>query len=232
MRRSDSSTGPTLRGLKLVLRVLFFALLIGLAVLVLSEGPSFSDLLGGRQASAAPTIGLVAGHWQSDSGAVCPDGLQEVDLNLEIARGVADRLRTAGYTVEVLPEYSPRLNGYRADLLLSIHNDSCTVQLSGYKIAGTDRSSAPEATGDLVALLNDAYAEATGLELHLNTITEDMLEYHAWRQIDASTPAAIIECGFMGGDRALLTDQQERVVKGIVNGLIAYLTRDETTPAP
>ncbi|NLG26343.1 MAG: N-acetylmuramoyl-L-alanine amidase [Chloroflexi bacterium] len=232
MRRSDSSTGPALRGLKLVLRVLFFALLVGLVVLILSEGISFSDLLGGRQTSAAPTIGLVAGHWQSDSGAVCPDGLQEVDLNLQIARGVADRLRTAGYTVEVLPEYSPRLNGYRADLLLSIHNDSCTVQLSGYKIAGTDRSSIPEATGDLVALLNDAYAEATGLELHLNTITDDMLEYHAWRQIDAGTPAAIIECGFMGGDRALLTDQQERVVKGIVNGLIAYLTRSETTPAP
>ena len=30
-------------------------------------------------------IGIVAGHWKNDSGAVCPDGLKEVDVNLNIA---------------------------------------------------------------------------------------------------------------------------------------------------
>ena len=30
-------------------------------------------------------IGIVAGHWQYDSGAVCPDGLKEETVNLQIA---------------------------------------------------------------------------------------------------------------------------------------------------
>ena len=34
---------------------------------------------------ANPVICIVAGHWGNDSGAVCPDGLTEADVNLRIA---------------------------------------------------------------------------------------------------------------------------------------------------
>lgn len=226
MPRDTARPRSPLYGLILAVRIIFFGMLAGLLILVLSERPSLSGILQGRSRTEQPVVGLVAGHWQSDSGAVCPDGLQEVDLNLDIARRVADLLRDEGYRVEVLPEYSPRLDGYQAALLLSIHNDSCVAGLSGYKVAPSSAPDAASASADLVALLYAHYAEATGLEPHLNTITADMTDYHAWRQIDTGTPGAIIECGFMGGDRALLTEGVERVSTGIANGLLAFLRRE------
>lgn len=183
-----------------------------------------------RRQAGQPKIGLIAGHWQSDSGAVCPDGLEEMDLNLSIARRVAYILRKQGYSVEILPEFSPRLNGYRADALLAIHSDSCVADLSGFKVARMTHSSDPEAEDRLVRWLYQTYAEATGLTPHPNTITEDMREYHALRQIAPETPGAIIECGFMGGDRHLLTQEQDRVAVGIANGLIAFLREQGAAP--
>jgi len=54
-----------------------------------------------------PKIGVVAGHWQNDSGAICEDGLQEVEINLDVARRVVALLRRAGYDAEVLAEFAP-----------------------------------------------------------------------------------------------------------------------------
>ncbi len=42
-----------------------------------------------------PYVGIVAGHWGNDSGAVCPDGVTEQQTNLEIAKRVAERLARA-----------------------------------------------------------------------------------------------------------------------------------------
>jgi N-acetylmuramoyl-L-alanine amidase len=92
-------------------------------------------------------------------------------------------------------------------------------------------SAVPEEEDRLVSTLYKAYGEATGLHPHYNTITEDMREYHALRQIADETPGAIIECGFMGGDRYLLTEEQDRVAVGIANGLLAFLREAAgTTP--
>ena len=74
-----------------------------------------------------PRIGIIAGHSASDSGAMCPDGLQEVDVNLDIARRVVALLVQYGWTADLLEEFDVRLNGYQADALLSIHADSCNV---------------------------------------------------------------------------------------------------------
>ena len=205
-----------------VVRIVLLLVLGGLVLLSLSETPSVANWLAGSK-PRNPLVGLIAGHWQSDSGAVCPDGLQEVDLNLDIARRVAGILRKQGYRVEVLPEYSPRLNGYRAAVFLSVHCDSCIDEMSGFKIARMTHSSVPEKEDLLVSSLYQSYAEATGLQPHPNSITEDMRQYHALRQIAPETPGAIIECGFMGGDRHLLTNEQDRVAAGIVNGIVAFL---------
>ena len=221
--------------LKTLVTVVTLALIItagGLTLLGLTETTSLSDWLAGR--TGRPLVGLIAGHWQNDSGAVCPDGLEEAEINLQIARQVADLLRQQGYRAEVLPEYSPKLNGYQAAALLSIHCDSCLENLSGFKIARMTHSTDPEMEDALVKDLYEAYAEATGLAPHLNTITDDMREYHALRRIAPETPGAIIECGFMGGDRYLLTKEQARVAVGIANGLLAFV-RERTvsaTPLP
>ncbi len=211
--------------------ILLVALLITLGGLtLLGAVETFTATVFPIGQKGQPKVGLIAGHWQSDSGAVCPDGLEEVDLNLGIARRVAYILRKQGYSVEILPEFSPRLNGYRADALLAIHNDSCLKNLSGFKVARMTHASDPEAEDRLVRWLYQTYAEATGLAPHPNTITDDMREYHALRQIAPETPGAIIECGFMGGDRHLLTEEQDRVAVGIANGLIAFLREQGRVP--
>jgi N-acetylmuramoyl-L-alanine amidase len=211
-------------------RVAVLVTLVGLGLLVLLEKATTGNALrplGGKK----PRVGIIAGHWQHDSGAVCEDGLEEVELNLQIARTVARIMRKQDYHVEVLPEFSPQLNDYRAAVLLSIHCDSCIDHLSGFKIARMTHSVVPEEEDRLVNTLYKAYGKATGLEPHYNTITDDMREYHALRQIADETPGAIIECGFMGGDRYILTEEQDRVAVGIANGLLAFL-RDGAGATP
>ena len=48
-----------------------------------------------------PRLGIVAGHWGSDSGAVCADNLAEHDVNLTIASMVRDQLIFAGFDVDL-----------------------------------------------------------------------------------------------------------------------------------
>ncbi len=213
-------------------RATLLVILVGLGLLVALEEASTGNVLGAL-GSRNPRVGIVAGHWQHDSGAVCADGLEEVELNLQIARGVARIMRKHGYNVQVLPEFSPELNGYRAAVFLAIHCDSCTPDLSGFKVARMTHSAVPQKEDRLVNTLYRTYREATGLEPHYDTITEDMRQYHALRQIADETPGAIIECGFMGGDRYLLSQEQERVAVGIANGLLAFLREtSEATRQP
>jgi len=168
-------------------------------------------------------VGLVAGHSGYDSGAVCPDGLTEVEVNLVIAERTAERLRQAGAQVDLLQEFDPRLRGYRADAFVSIHADSCQGNYSGFKVARVEHSAVPEAEDRLVECLWQRYQAATGLAPHPGSITYDMREYHAFREIDPQTPGAIIEVGFLGGDRWLLTRRPERVAKGIADGILCFL---------
>jgi N-acetylmuramoyl-L-alanine amidase len=169
-------------------------------------------------------IGIVAGHWPDDSGAVCPDGLTEVEINLAVAQQVVASLTRAGYSAEVLAEFSPSLDGYQATALVSIHSDSCNVpEATGFKVARVTSSLVPELEDRLVACLIDKYQSATDLRFHRNSITYDMKEYHALYEIAPETPAAIIEIGFLDADRRLLTRRQDRVVRGIVDGIECFV---------
>ncbi|NPA30540.1 MAG: N-acetylmuramoyl-L-alanine amidase [Chloroflexi bacterium] len=189
---------------------------------------------------AAPTwappssvIGIVAGHSgaQSDPGAVCPDGTTEAQVNRAIALLVQERLRALGYDAVVLDEFDPRLQGFRGPALVSIHADACVRRedLTGFKVAV---SAALQRNEDLAALtqanrlkacLVEAYRQTTGLAYHPYTVTRDMTEYHAFAEIAPSTPAVIIEVGFLGQDYDLLVQQPERVAQGIVDGLLCFL---------
>ena len=57
-------------------------------------------------------IGIISGHRGlsrnnigNDPGAVCEDGLEEADINFEVARRVVDNLRARNYTVDLLDEF-------------------------------------------------------------------------------------------------------------------------------
>ncbi len=190
---------------------------------------------------AAPTwappppaaIGIVSGHWgaQNDPGAVCPDGTTEAEVNHTIALLVQERLRALGYNAIVLEEFDPRLRGFRGPALVSIHADSCVRRedLSGFKVAvsaalqHSDDVAALARANRLKACLVDAYQRTTGLAYHPYTVTRDMTEYHAFGEIAASTPAVIIEVGFLGQDGDLLIHRPEQVAQGIVDGLLCFL---------
>ena len=173
-----------------------------------------------------PRIGIVSGHRGNDSGAVCKDGLTEAQINYDIASRVAVEMRANGYRVDLLDEFDPRLSGYRALLVLSIHADSCDYinnEATGFKVAHVFDSHVPEQEDKLVRCLSEWYAARTGMHFHENSVTRDMTNYHGFYEIAPDTPGAIIETGFMYLDRAILIQRADLVAQGIVDGLICFL---------
>jgi N-acetylmuramoyl-L-alanine amidase len=208
----------------------------------LSPGELASQLASavGRNAAPTPlpqaTIGIVAGHsglnpdtGLPDPGAVCPDGLNERDINMQIAKLVVRGLEGAGYKPDLLEEFDKRLVGYRAVALVSIHADSCQPinnDATGYKVASALDTAVPDRAQRLVACLADRYGQATGLRYHPNSVTRDMTAYHSFYEVNSQTPAAIIETGFLYLDREFLTKHPEDAARGIVEGVLCYVNNE------
>jgi N-acetylmuramoyl-L-alanine amidase len=231
-------------GVAVVLATLFTAWTpAGLLPDSLSE--RVSGALGSQElmsATAFPTatarphlrIGVVSGHWGSDSGAVCPDGLTEAEINLEIATRVKDSLVGHGYEVDLLREFDTRLIGYKAMVLVSIHADSCNYindQATGFKVSSAVSTMYPENANRLTSCLRTRYTEATNLTYHQGSVTPDMTHYHAFDEIHHETTAAIIETGFMNLDRQILTEQPEIVAQGIIDGILCFVRNEDITKA-
>jgi N-acetylmuramoyl-L-alanine amidase len=185
--------------------------------------------------SPRPRIGLVAGHWGNDSGAVCEDGLTEEEVNVQITSMVQELLSREGFEVDVLQEFDQRLNSYRALALVSIHNDSCNYindQATGFKVASAVSSAFPERASRLTACLSHRYQAATGLRFHYNTVTRDMTEYHAFNEIHSDTTAAIIETGFLNLDREILTKRTDLVAQGVASGILCFIRNEDIPNLP
>ncbi len=177
-------------------------------------------------------IGLVAGHWGNDSGAVCADGLTEVEVNITIASLAREYLIKLGYQVDLLEEFDVRLTDYRAAALVSIHADSCAFinnQATGFKVTTALATLVPEESSRLTACIRQRYQTKTGLPLHSTSITKDMSSYHAFDEINALTPAAIIETGFLNLDRQILVESPQLIAQGIVDGILCYLRNESIT---
>lgn len=204
------------------------------------------------QATALPStpnwlrrIGVVSGHRgpENDPGAVCPDGLTEAEINLNVAQRVVRNLQARGYTVDLLDEFDPRLADYQAELLVSIHANTCQDYgevVSGYLISTSDARVSSGNDQLLVECVAAHYREASQLNRRFG-LTRDMTDYHIFRQIHPLTPAAILELGFMFSDRDLLTQQPDLLARGITDGVLCYLepgdanilaTLQAPTPAP
>jgi len=171
-------------------------------------------------------IGIVAGHYGYDSGAVCSNGTTEAESNLEIATLVQKKLTDMGYTVDLLEEFDDRLEGYRASVLISIHLDSCNYindLATGYKVASALSDQNLAASQKLTTCLSEQYGEITGLAYHAGSVTDDMTYYHAFNEIDPQTPAGIIEAAFMNMDYQLITENPELIADGIVAGILCFL---------
>lgn len=184
-------------------------------------------------------IGIQAGHWLA--GQAPPElsrlvlqtgtswaGVNEWEINLDVAQRVASILRPQGYVVDVLPATVPR--GYLADVFVSLHGDGDgTGAKSGYKLAhGSRRGPYEEA---LMRAIIDAYGPATGLAYDQHGVTPAMRGYYAfnWRRYQHSaaphTPAVILEMGFVSHahDRHLMTARADLVARAIADGILAFL---------
>jgi N-acetylmuramoyl-L-alanine amidase len=174
--------------------------------------------------ASPPLVGIVAGHKGYDPGAVCPDGLTEAEINYRVALEVTSLLERQGVQTDLLDEFDDRLTEYQANALVSIHSDSCSIPgATGFKAARVTDSAIPEAEDQLVACLNQNYAAYTGLPQHPASITDNMTDYHAFREIAKQTPGAIIETGFMLEDRYLLEHKPKIVARGIAAGILCFL---------
>jgi hypothetical protein len=184
-------------------------------------------------------VGIQAGHWMTEN--VPPelqrldnqtgaswDGINEMDINLDIAQRVATLLRSKGLAVDVLPTTIPA--GYVADAVVALHADSDgSGDNSGFKMAHSTRRSPYE--DQLMNDVRDEYAAATGLDWDPVHITRSMTQYYlfAWNRYRSSTspftPSVILEMGYVSndGDRALMIDQADIVATGIANGILRFL---------
>lgn len=182
-------------------------------------------------------IGIVSGHWGNgdDPGAVCPDGTNEHDINLAIATLTRQKLEAQGYNIDLLQEFDSRLEGYQAALLLSIHSDTCDIiddQATGFKVAASTYSRDKNLTDRLSACLYDRYGKITGLPYRSGNITLNMTDYHAFSVINSTTPAAIIETGFLNLDHSLLVDHPDVVSDGLVAGVLCFVRSESVQPIP
>ncbi len=187
----------------------------------------------------ARRVGIQVGHWKTDeappelrklipqTGATW-DGVNELDVNLDVAQRVAALLTRQGVIVDLLAATVPV--GYVADAFLALHADSDSVgELSGFKLShGPERGPFEDR---LIADVKDAYGKATGMAYDSEHIGLNMIYYYPfnWGRFQhaaaAHTPAAILEMGYLSSDadRALLTDHADRIAGAIAVGLLRFL---------
>jgi len=191
-------------------------------------------------------VGIQAGHWRiaelpmeqirlrGDTGARW-GALTEAEVNLAIAGRVALQLEQAGIEVDLLPATVPP--DYDADAFVAIHaDDGGGSRESGWKVASPWRSS--EASRRLRDSVSSAYAGETGLPSDRYGVSFNMRGYYAfsWTRfshaISPSTPAAIIETGFLtsAADRRIIVDDPDRAARGISLGIIGFLAQRASMP--
>lgn len=245
-----SETAPRRRPLRILLNTLIVAVLA--ATFFTAFTPAFfstslrdqmavlltpqPDNADAPPATSRPRIkiGIVSGHWGNDSGAVCENGTTEAEVNLRIATLVQQKLSALGYDTDLLNEFDPRLTGYQAAMLVSIHNDSCEYindQATGFKVAAAVSARDNNLANRLAACLRDRYQRTTGLPLH-DSVTNDMSFYHAFDEISPNTSSAIIETGFLNLDYKFLTEKPEVAADGIEKGILCFINNETIAPTP
>jgi N-acetylmuramoyl-L-alanine amidase len=60
-----------------------------------------------------------------------------------------------------------------------------------------------------------------------------MTSYHTFYEVNAATPIAIIETGFLNLDFKILTEHPELVAQGVIDGIMCYIKNEViVTPTP
>lgn len=194
-------------------------------------------------------VTLQAGHWRNEN---LPDeqkhlsghtgasagGVNEVDVNVAVARLTAKRLHERGYSVEILDATVPV--SYTTDLFIAIHADgNARPSWRGFK-AVAPWVSVP-ASDAFVSFLYEEYGKATGLPSDAFT-SDAMADYYAFSPVRyrhalaPGVPSALLEMGFVTNpdDRKVLSTRQDSLAWGIANAVDRYFRSGQagTPPTP
>lgn len=180
------------------------------------------------------TIVIDAGHGGTDAGAMrrepAPKGqrgafVMEKDVNLAVARRLADKLRARGATVILtrstdvfvsLPDRVTMSNGIQPDLFLSVHSNAATDR----NVDGIETyyySSASECPADRIQ-----HALVSGLSETSNWVRQRELyvTHHA------TVPAVLAEIGYLSHPSKLMLLKtpayQDRVASSLARGVEDY----------
>ncbi len=210
-----------------VLAIALFAAAVGLLLLA---GVSQQHVTPGPDTQRRWTVVVDAGHGGHDPGAVV-DGVQEKDIALSLA------LRVAAYAdaypeLEVLltrasDRYVELVDRVRlaeavgADLYLSVHaNANAAPSICGVETWVHSAVARSNPSWALAEAVQAAVVRATGAP-DRGVLQQQLYLRHTY------LPAALVEVGYMTCPaelpRLLDTAYQERIARGIVDGLLAYL---------
>jgi N-acetylmuramoyl-L-alanine amidase len=195
-----------------------------LGILVLCAG---LGAVGAGPARAAPpasaaelperfdTVVIDAGHGGDDQGARGPRGLLEKDIVLDVARRLAEKLRSAGIRVVLtrdgdrfvgLEERTSLANDARADLFVSIHaNGSDARAARGVETFFVSLDASDEAARRLAAAENEAFEQAgkpaqTGADPLLAILGDMIATEHL---VDSQEFARLVLGQLLSSDRAV-----------------------------
>ena len=197
---------------------------------LLQEGgvPSIYETL--FAAHRIPVIALDAGHGGTDAGCSA-EGIEEKQINLQIANLVSEKLTQMGYQVFMIREEdgyfgladrAKLANFRRADAYISIHQnyyeeDSAVSGMETWFYgADTDRDSRR-----LAQLIHKETIESTGAAAR--ELRDDANFYVTEK---TAMPSCLIETGFLSNpqERELLAtpEYQEKIANGIAEGIRLY----------
>lgn len=200
----------------------------------------YPDLVNWKRPDGPIKVGLQVGHWKVDevpdelvnlknNRGTSSNGVDEWEVNLNIANEAKKLLEAKGIVVDILPATIPP--GYYADAFVAIHVDGSTdYSTTGFKVASPRRDMSDKAS-QLQQTIDVIYGEMTGLPKDSN-VTRNMTNYYAfsWKKFDHSlhpmTPATILETGFLTNqrDKKLLTKNASIVpAEALANALLQFL---------
>ena len=190
-----------------------------------ARGPVRVGIQIGHENVAAHPEELAHLRWNTGGHA---NGVDEVDLNHEVAEAVRAQLEAYGIEVDLLSAAPPE--GYYADLVLSLHADSVPDPARrGYKSAHFEPERNP-LEPRLKRLIDEAYLAGSSFPNDDLNTTENMNRYYAfnlWRyrhSIHPGTPSLIVEMGYLSSasDMAFL-DEPEEPAAALSAGIVEFL---------
>ena len=184
------------------------------------------------------TIIVDAGHGGNDPGTIGYKGTLEKDINLQMAMKLGQALEEEGYNIvytRTLDEFVD--NTYRADIanesnakiFLSLHCNSLenNKDVAGLQVlyhpGGLSRLDVPT-NEEFARLIMDGILEQKNARDRGIVQRDDLTVLNYTRK-----PAVLVEVGFLSNpeEEALITtnEYQEKIVKGIVNGVKEYFSQ-------